>query len=325
MKRTIVLALALAVVAAACGDDDTSPTITTSSESTTATAETAATSTPTGSNVAVTDTDGCPDGNFLIDEVNAYEQSGDYPDPELAVRCDGGMLIVETNNIPNFEFVQMTPNALAAQDNTYEIPVDPTERATEGAMGLGQVGVSVTGLDIFAAYEAPNDGYRDPFLDGLLDFCNGHTAQAGQYHFHARFDCIFDDPDTVGLVFGYLFDGYEMVSPWVCANDECTETRQVTSSYVRVDENSLSAFEAWEFQEGSGDLDICNGMTGSDGVYRYYITDEFPYVPFCFHGETTYAQGDFVGVAPAGGAGPNAAGGGAGGPGGGAPPPPPGG
>jgi hypothetical protein len=150
----------------------------------------------------------------------------------------------------------------------------------------------------------------------LLDSCNGHTAPGGVYHFHARFDCIFDDPGTVGLVYGYILDGYELVSPWI------SETEKVMSSYVRVDNNDLGAFTGWEYVEGSGDLDECNGMTGADGVYRYYATDDFPYVPFCFHGETEWAQGDFTGDEPAGGQGP----GGQGGPQGAAPgflPPPP--
>lgn len=295
MKRAItVLGLAMALVAAACGgttDDAASDTG----------ATTAAPVTTAGTAASTAGTDDCPDEDFLVDEVNAYEQTGGYPDPELSVECDGDVLVVETNNIPTFEFVSMTPNGLETQELVYEIPIDPVEADTPGAMGLGAIGVSVTGLNVFAAFEAPNDGYRDPFLDGLLDFCNGHTAPGGIYHFHARMDCLFDDPTTVGLVMGYVFDGYEMVSPWVCVDDACTETRMVTSSYVRIDPDGLGAFDAWEYQEGTGDLDVCNGMTGSDGVYRYYITDEFPYVPFCYHGETDAAQGDFDGDAPAGG------------------------
>ena len=34
---------------------------------------------------------------------------------------------------------------------------------------------------------------------------------------------------------------------------------------------------------GSGDLDECNGMT-VDGVYGYYITEEYPYILACFSG-----------------------------------------
>lgn len=302
MRSTLKPIVALFMVLAACGGgtDVADPT----TVATTATSTTAGSVTTTvavvASTTAVTAGTTCPEGNFLIEEVNAYEQSG-YPDPELAVTCGDTTFTVSTNNIPNFEFVAITPNDLATQDLTYEIPLAPTERATPGAMSLGAVGVSVSGLNLFGAFEAPRDGYRDPYLDGLLDFCNGHTAPGGVYHFHARFDCLFDDPTAVGLVYGYLFDGYEIVSPWICTDAACTSTRMVTSSYVRIDDNGLGAFEAWEYQEGAGDLDECNGMTSADGVYRYYATDEFPYLPFCFHGETPLASTDFDGTAPAGG------------------------
>ena len=39
----------------------------------------------------------------------------------------------------------------------------------------------------------------------------------------------------------------------------------------------------YEYIQGSGDLDECNGMT-IEGVYGYFITDGFPYVLACFKG-----------------------------------------
>ena len=39
----------------------------------------------------------------------------------------------------------------------------------------------------------------------------------------------------------------------------------------------------YEYVEGSGDLDECNGTT-LNGVYGYYITDGFPYIMSCFKG-----------------------------------------
>lgn len=56
-------------------------------------------------------------------------------------------------------------------------------------------------------------GSRDPFLDMLLDYCNGHTAPGGVYHFHARPECLFGDDDTEGLVLGHAFDGYPILAP----------------------------------------------------------------------------------------------------------------
>jgi hypothetical protein len=168
--------------------------------------------------------------------------------------------------------------------------------------------VSVNGVALYAAFEAPQMDYGDPVTDGLLDTCNGHTSPA-EYHYHARATCLFDDPDEPGLVYGYAADGYAIVAPFECTDDGCAQTEEITSSYVRVDESTNSAFEGWAYEEGAGDLDVCNGRVDDDGEYRYYVTDQFPYLPFCFHGETDAAQGDFTGEAPAdagppGGAGP---------------------
>ena len=39
----------------------------------------------------------------------------------------------------------------------------------------------------------------------------------------------------------------------------------------------------WEFVEGLGDLDACNG-TMINGTYAYLVTDTYPYVPRCLMG-----------------------------------------
>src|SRR5690606_24265126 len=45
----------------------------------------------------------------------------------------------------------------------------------------------------------------------------------------------------------------------------------------------------WEYVEGLGDLDACNGRSGATpefpgGTYHYVLTDAFPVVPRCWHG-----------------------------------------
>lgn len=42
----------------------------------------------------------------------------------------------------------------------------------------------------------------------------------------------------------------------------------------------------WEFQEGLGNLDSCNGAY-VDGEYGYFITEDFPFGPRCLNGETS--------------------------------------
>ena len=42
--------------------------------------------------------------------------------------------------------------------------------------------------------------------------------------------------------------------------------------------------EDYEYVDGLGDLDECNGMT-HNGTYGYYVTESFPWVINCFKGE----------------------------------------
>ena len=304
--RLAPLVLVLALVGVACGDASpaTTPTPPATSSPDTSTGTPTALPTEPASTATADAASACDAlDTFLVDEVNAYEQADGIPNPELAVTCDADGITVTSNNIPNFEFVRITPNELEAQALTLTIPTEPVERDRPGAMSLGVVGVSVGGLQLFGAFEAPNDGYGDPVSDGLLDSCNGHTAQGGVYHHHARMDCVFSADPGEGVVVGWLADGYPILTPFGCADSTCSTWEPVTSSYVRVDPNSTGAFDAWEYQPGAGDLDECNGRTDPDGRYRYYATDEFPYLPFCFHGETDLAIGDFDGSPPAAGGG----------------------
>jgi len=293
MRRTLTLLAAVLLVAAACAGDDGGGATASSPETTPPTTTTLTTTAA----VATAATD-CPAADFLT-ELDGAEQPDGYGAVELTVRCDEDSLLVTSNSLIDYEFVQITPNDLATVDQSWDIPLEPTEADTPGALGLGVIGVAVNGVPLFGAFEAPQQGYGDPLSDGLLDTCNGHTAPGGMYHYHARYGCLFEDPDEPGLVYGYTNDGYAIVAPFACTDTACTQTEEVTSSYVKVDETSNAAFAAWEYQEGAGDLDECNGRTDEDGVYRYYLTDAFPYLPFCYHGVTDAAQGDFAGEPPA--------------------------
>lgn len=229
--------------------------------------------------------DACPRGAFL----SVASANSGYPAPKLSVSCTATELVVVSNGIPNFTFVQKTPNGLVAQSYTWRIPLSPTAAATPAALPLGAIGVAVNGLPIYGPMEAPAQGSADPLLDGILDSCNGHTGPRGEYHLHARPDCIFETiAGQTSLVIGYAFDGYPIMAPYVCEDAGCGSVRELRSSYVKTSD-ARAAFEANTYVPGAGDLDQCNGMTGADGRYRYYATTSFPYFMGCFHGQVTAA------------------------------------
>lgn len=125
----------------------------------------------------------CGSGNFL--QVKADSHKTAYATPTLSVTCITTSMTVVSNGIPTFEFVQSTPNRLQAVSATYRIPITPTVSTSPEIIPLaGPAAVTVAGLPIFGPTESKPDGYRDPYKDALLDFCNGHTAQRGDYHHH---------------------------------------------------------------------------------------------------------------------------------------------
>ena len=286
----------VAVAAAGCGDDAASTDDGTGGGGTGGSGAGAGSS---STSTAAGDPD-CPQAASFLD-VSGDSAGADYPAPTLAVSCEGDEVVVASNGIPNFDFDQVTPNALEEQDFEFRFPRDPTAAAATTAVPLGgTVAVAVNGLPIFGPTEAGQDGYRDPLLDALLDYCNGHTAPGGVYHFHARPDCLFTDLEgQTSLVIGYAFDGYPILAPYGCDDADCTAVRPMKSSWQPIadqfDENGDPIYDgttegSWdinEYVEGSGDLDECNGRALSGGGYAYYATDTFPYFVGCYTGTPT--------------------------------------
>lgn len=266
------------------------------------------TATPTPTAQSVGSEAECPSADFL--PVSPIPANSAWPDPYLNVHCTEDTVVIESNGIPSFEFVQLTPNQLQAQDYSWEIPLNPTVDETPDQIPLlGVVAIAVNGMPIFGPNEAGNLGFGDPYLDQILDFCNGHTGAGGAYHFHARPECLFTDFEgNTSLVVAYALDGYPILAPYVCEDSTCTAVKEVQSSWQRTSD-AQAAWDAHEYMDGSGDLDRCNGTTLADGSYAYFATDTFPYFLACYHGNASRAGGDpggGPGGSPGGPPGPNA-------------------
>lgn len=228
--------------------------------------------------------------NYKFQKVTAHPKNSAYPAPTLSISCNGNTVTIKSNGIPNFEFVQTTPNRLQAQNYTWSIAQTPALANKMTAVPLGgPAAIAVDGIPIFGPTEAPNDGYRDPYLDGILDFCNGHTAPRGDYHFHARPNCILSEAELKkpGTVIAYALDGFPILSPYVCADATCTSTKKLSSSWRITAPNASNAWEKHSYVAGSGDLDRCNGLNQPNGSYAYYATDSFPYFVGCYVGTPT--------------------------------------
>ena len=106
---------------------------------------------------------------------------------------------------------------------------------------------------------------------------------------------------TMTLI-GWAADGFPIYARYgySVADDATSELKAVSGSYQFVTDSSDSRPSAdsfplgtfaqdYEYVEGSGDLDECNGRVGvtpefPDGIYHYYATDSYPYLQRCVKG-----------------------------------------
>ena len=227
-------------------------------------------------------------------EVHADSSNASFPAPELSVEYDSDNIIIKSNGIPTFEFIEKTPNALQVQSHNWFIPRTPVPADTFTQIPLlGTVAFTTTGLPIYGPNEAERpDPYGDPYVNQILDFCHGHTGGQGDYHFHAAPECLIQHPDGSEEhynIVGFALDGYPLVAhyksvldasgnPILDANGKTqfawleTSGYEPTPDYKRqVIENGGTSTYAWDsynydINRANRTLDEGNGRLLSDKI-----------------------------------------------------------
>jgi hypothetical protein len=96
-------------------------------------------------------------------------------------------------------------------------------------------------------------------------------------------------------VVGFAADGFPIFGSWFDDNGTIRKAnpsyqlksgvRTPVPGYATPSGNYNGAYrQDYEFVEGLGDLDECNGMEVDD-VYGYFITEDFPYILGCLKGQ----------------------------------------
>jgi len=234
----------------------------------------------------------CPIDNFL-DVSNSDGAGASYPKPYLNVYCDKEFVYVRSNGIPNYSFVQTTPNVLKEQDYLWKIPLYPKIASQSSEIPLlGVIGFAVNGLPIYGPNEGPfPDPYGDPVYNKLLDRCLGHTAQRGDYHYHAfELSCLALNIGNYkeSPILGYALDGFPIYGPYGCI-DNCTKIIEFQSSWVKKGDPKTYAWDNYEYISNNDPkyLDKCNGRYDDKLGYHYRATKDFPYLLGCYSGEVT--------------------------------------
>jgi hypothetical protein len=327
------------------------------------------------------------DGNGYTANTNGVSSaggggSGPWFQCEVSVTVQNNEMIVDSNGIPNHDFLSTMGCCAPEMDYTSTFPLNPVNDTTGGhdttncpasagrwecVPDRGTVAMSVNGAPIYGPEEGPGgdavalhfEYFNEDRQPIVLGWCTGHSAGPNGYHYHYDANCVYWEPeagetmedydlskiksDEHSPIIGWAFDGYPIYGMYGY-NDDQTSLKPITSSYAieRTQEGGdqgYNGIDDWNYVEGAGDLDECNGRFGPtpeypDGIYHYVstplsgsptmVTDTngatvgmigFPYFLLCYHGVADVDSQD-VGGGQGGGGGPP--GGGGGPPGGGA-------
>ena len=258
--------------------------------------------------------------NNCQDYINAYQAEAlDVADNiifigSLKIQAENGTCIFTSNAIPNHSFNDKGgfPNPVRKQQQTYRITTTPQTNPKPTALSLEyDNGVMLNGVkvdllaagcygvgdDLIGCFDMKTPWRYDPMFPGNnfhTDSHNAHTQPSGAYHYHGNPKALFDDGDNKipSPVIGFAADVFPVFGSYF---DDNGTIRKATSSYQLKQGNRPSGagnpggiydgtfVDDYEYVEGAGDLDDCNGMS-VNGVYGYYVTDRYPYLLGCFRG-----------------------------------------
>lgn len=168
--------------------------------------------------------------------------------------------------------------------------VTDTQQCPMGPGGSGRWNIEALGQDVFDFGE---------------DMNNAHVQPTGAYHYHGVPNGMLSADAKAGkkmAMIGWAADGFPVYARYGYPNPGVMmgSLKAMQPSY-RIkgtpDEGRpseaivpMGAFmQDWEYVEGLGDLDQCNGRFGAtpdfpQGIYHYYATDAYPYIQRCVKG-----------------------------------------
>lgn len=258
----------------------------------------------------------------------------------ITVDADTSECVLSTSSIPNHNFNDSSAafaTDVSAVSAEFRIPLAPAFASETTAISLtydNALLLNGVKVDLIAAacYNVGDEkiGCNDidqpwrfdpmsPLNNFGTDSHNAHTQPDGTYHYHGNPEALFDQSGSVeSPVVGFAADGFPVFGSYINDNGQ---VRSVTSSYqLKSGTRPNSAddpggsydgtyVDDYEYIEGLGDLDECNGMM-RDGIYGYYVVNAYPWVLKCYKGTLNESFSKAGGDTGSTG-GPNGGGGGA--------------
>ncbi|MEM7443988.1 MAG: YHYH protein [Pseudomonadota bacterium] len=250
---------------------------------------------------------------------------------EVTITTDGSYRYIESNGIPDHTTGQFpnrgNPHQISEQHHSYRVTLTPELADEPTAIVPGAFGVALNGIPFdpgTAEYwnNDRNSGWHYDALGGGrnlgLDQANAHVQPNGSYHYHGTSDALsgHQDGSAHSALVGYAADGFPVYSifGYLDAEDATGEIVALTTSYqlrsgTRPDgpggtyDGTFN--EDFEYVDGLGDLDACNGRFTvtpeyPDGTYAYFLTETYPYIPRCVSGtpDASFARQPIAGDGP---------------------------
>ncbi|MCB1221584.1 MAG: YHYH protein [Planctomycetales bacterium] len=241
-------------------------------------------------------------GDEVVDALEISGRNG------TVITQDATYRYISSNGLPDHE-IGNNGNVMTEQSYSFRMPLDPVANSSATPYYLPDpFGIAINGVpfDPFANEfwnRDMNSGWQlEPMPDGLgLDFSHGHVQPGGAYHYHGLpWGTLTGlDGSAMGLV-GFAADGFPVYAlyGYEDAWDSGSAVVELESSY-RLRSGMRNGgpggiydgtyIEDYEYVEGLGDLDECNGRFGvtpefPEGTYYYVITQDYPYIPRKFRG-----------------------------------------
>ncbi|MBA2116531.1 YHYH protein [Bremerella alba] len=241
-------------------------------------------------------------------------------DNQVSIEVVGDQRIIRANGIPDHQTGSFpnrgNPNGITQQQYVFKLPANPkpADRITPLPMQDFGIGVNGVPFDPGAAewYQGnPRGGWQYEALSGAvplgMDANHAHVQPTGAYHYHGLPSDLLKSLNVQrgkhSPIIGWAADGFPIYALYGFqdANNPESEIVELETSYRLKEGKRPSAdnqpggkydgtfIQDYEFVEGLGDLDECNGRFAvtpdyPDGTYAYYLTNHWPVIPRNFRG-----------------------------------------
>lgn len=236
---------------------------------------------------------------------------------EVKIVVEGDYRIITANGIPDHSTGafpnQGNPNSIAPQRYKFRVPLNPKPANFATDLPHQDFGVAINGVpfDPFTAEFWGGDRRSEWNYEGIIngigylgiDFNNAHVQPTGAYHYHANPLGLMRNLKSDGtkmIQIGWAADGFPIYGLYGYTNpdDAKSPVKKMKSSW-RLKKGTRpsgpggvydgSFTKDWEFVQGSGDLDECNGRTGvtpefPKGTYYYVVSENYPWIPRKYKG-----------------------------------------